>query len=162
MHTALGQDDDALIRRCVSYVYRGLSPSLTRDDLLQEGRIAIWLADRDGRIPSDPLHRRRYIRRRAIGAMVDANRQAWRQQPIDVCELGDEHHAESADRPDLSLQLRQLLEHLTHTATERTLECIELLAEGRSAVEVAGVMGVDPSRVSQLRREAKRLVAELW
>lgn len=153
--------DEVLIARCASRTYRGRSPGLTRDDMLQEGRLAVWLAGRDGRIPAEPEHRRRYLLRRALGAMRDANRTAWRQQPMEADEYRD-HDAPDTAGPEATLQLRELIALLARRASPRVARCIGLLAEGNDDAEVARAMGVSPSRVSQMRKEARRLVAALW
>lgn len=153
--------DEVLIARCASRAYLGRSPGLTRDDMLQEGRLAIWLAAREGRIPDDPEHRRRYVQRRALGAMRDANRRDWRQQPIEACELGDNHAPDTAG-PEARLQMRELIGLLMRRASPRVCRCIELLAEGCDDAEVAAAMGVSPTRVSQLRKQARSLVKAFW
>lgn len=158
---ALTQHDDAIVCRCVRFTHRGRSAGLTHDDMLQEGRLAIWLASREGRIPDEPEHRRRYVRRRALGAMRDANRSAWRQQPMHVDELTDADAAHTAG-PDAIAQMRELIGLLTRRATPAVARCIELLATGLDDAQVAGEMRISRSRVSQLRKDARRLVAALW
>ena len=150
-----------LIAQCASRAYLGRSPGLTRDDMLQEGRLAIWLAAREGRIPADPEHRRRYVQRRALGAMRDANRRDWRQQPIEAVELADNDAPDTAS-PEARVQMRQLIGLLMRRASPRVSRCVELLAEGCDDAEVAATMRVSPSRVSQLRKEARQIVAALW
>lgn len=153
--------DEALIAQCAGRSWRGRSPGLTRDDMLQEGRIAVWLATREGRIPAEPEHRRHYVLRRALGAMRDANRRAWRQQPMQADELDDNDAPDTAG-PEARLQLRQLIALLTRRASPCVRRCVELLAEGCDDAEVAAAMHVSPSRVSQMRKQARRLVSALW
>lgn len=50
MDATLG--DEAIIRRCAWRAQRGIGPGLTRDDLAQEARLALWLARRAGRVPT--------------------------------------------------------------------------------------------------------------
>lgn len=153
--------DEALIAQCAGRSWRGRSHGLTRDDMLQEGRIAVWMAAREGRIPAEPEHRRHYVLRRALGAMRDANRSAWRQHPLEVGELGDNDSPDTAS-PEARLQLRQLIALLTRRAPPCVLRCVELLAEGNDDAEVAAAMHVSASRVSQMRKQAREIVSALW
>ena len=84
--------DDAtekLIANCANAVGRYLNPALTRQDLLQEGRMALLESLRAGRVPADPAHRTHYILRRVRGAMQDCNRAVREQQPDDVRAISD-------------------------------------------------------------------------
>lgn len=156
------QSDAAVVRFCAGRAWRGLSPSLTRDDLLQIGHIAAWLARRDGRVPEDQLHARRYLVKRVLGAMIDANREAWRQWPMTIDEFGDEHETAAPNQPEVMLQLRQAVARINRLGSSRMTRSMALLADGCTCAEAAGIMGVDPSRVSQLRREARRIVADCF
>jgi RNA polymerase sigma factor (sigma-70 family) len=156
-------DDEAIIAGCARRFWRGLSPGLTRDDLMQEGRIAIWLAERAGRVPADHEHRVRYIRARALGAMRDANRRAWRQLPMAVDELDEEKPQAAGDaQPDAILQLRQLIAHFARRGSARVKECVDLCASGCTGDEIATRMGISRSRVSQLQHEARTTAAAHW
>lgn len=153
-------DDEAIIAACARRFWRGLSPGLTRDDLMQEGRIALWVAQQLGRVPEEADHRRRYVIARVTGAMRDANRRAWRQQPMGVDELDDaRHHAETTGAgPDAILQMREFIGHIA-ARSPGLRRCLEALADGMAVGEVAASLGVSPSRISQLRREARRTAA---
>lgn len=157
-------DEEAILRRCAWRAAKGLAHGLTRDDLLQEGRIAIWLARTAGRIPrGDEAHASRYIAQRAYGAMVDASRQAWSQRPITVDELAPEHEAsDDSDRPDTRAQLAQAIEILARTGSSRVNECLGLVSSGSSYTEAARAMGITASRVSQLLHEARQILARCF
>lgn len=157
-------DEEAILRHCAWRARKGLANGLTRDDLLQEARLAIWLARTSGRIPQgDEAHARRYIAKRAYGAMVDASRQAWSQWPMTVDELAPEHEAsDDSDRPDTRAQLTQALEILARTGSPRVNECIGLVSSGRNYTETARSMGITASRVSQLLHEARQILARCF
>lgn len=161
MDATLG--DEAIIRRCAWRAQRGIGPGLTRDDLAQEARLAIWLARRAGRVPSDdPIHESRYIAQRAYGAMLDASRQAWRAWPPTVDELVEPERHEAADdahRPEAWAQASEAIAVLSRVGSTRVNECIDLVARGATCAEAADAMGVTQSRISQLLREARRILA---
>lgn len=151
------QDDEKILRSCAWRARPGLG--LTRDDLLQEGRLALWLARSAGRVPSgDDLHARRYLAQRAYGAMADASRTARGQWPAEVDELATEHEGLGAG-PDAQAQVRQAIERLVRKGSPKVRECISLLAGGSSRREAARAMGVSASRVSQILNEARAIVA---
>lgn len=154
--------DEAIIRRCAWRARRGIGPGLTRDDLLQEARIALWLARAAGRVPQgDELHAARYLAKRAYGAMIDASRAAWGQWPIAAEELSELHDvSDDSDRPDTRAQLAQALEQMGRRCSARVSQCIALIASGSSHDEVAAEMGVTASRVSQLLHEARRHIVQ--
>ena len=153
--------DEVVIASCARRVWRGYVPGLTRDDLMQEGRIALWLAQQLGRVPEEPEHRRRYIITRVTGAMRDAVGRAHRQLPM-ACGDGDcdaPPEPASAAAPDARMQMRQLVAFVTRRGSERMKQCLEMLADGIPCNEVADRMGVTPTRVGQWRREARSCAA---
>lgn len=155
--------DEKIIGACLSYASRHLSPGLTRDDLRQTGRLALLIARGDGRVPTDPLHREKYTARRVLGAMLDANRAAWHQQPVNVDELTDETPRQTAiGQPDAICEARQAVARLFKRGSAQMLHCMELLAAVESCEDAAAALGVHPSRVSQLKAGARALVARCW
>lgn len=155
--------DDEILRACAWRARRYASPGLERDDVLQEGRIALWLARKSGRIPEDALHAERYLLRRVLGAMVDAYRTDWRQRPHNVDELTDLTPGEVApERPDSQLQMRQAIERVITNGSAGVVRCFWMLVDGSKVSEVARDMHVSESRVSQLRRRARELAAPCW
>lgn len=161
---ALTAADEAIVQRCARHASRYLCPGLTRDDLRQEGRLALLVAQRDCKVPDDPLHREKYTARRVLGAMLDANRTAWRQQPASVSAINESTHERPAvdAQPDVICQLRQAIKRLLSHGTPQLIACLDLLASGLRGDEVAERMGVSPSRVSTLKAEARMLVARCW
>jgi DNA-binding CsgD family transcriptional regulator len=125
--------------------------------------MAILIALREGRVPEDPLHREKYIARRCLGAMIDAQRAAWRQQPPYVGELSDINAVSSAsiEQPDRLLQMRQAVARL-FGHDPRVADCMNRLAGGDDCQTVAAQMGVSPSRVSQFRTRARAIVSACW
>lgn len=152
-----------ILRMCAWRASRGLSPGLTRDDMLQEGRLALWLAERDGRVPADPLHASHYLARRVLGAMQDANRAAWRQQPPTVNELTpDTPTRDSPEAPDAVAQMHEALERIVSRGTAQLVRCLELLADGQDDASASRALGVSKSRISQLRQQARRIADHCW
>lgn len=165
--------DEKIIGRCAWIAGRHASPGMTRDDMLQEGRAALFIARRNGLLPADDLHRARYIARRVLGAMLDANSAAWRQQPFGLVELNDDDDDDGGERagpqvvdevdgPDRICEIRQAVARLLRRGSKQLIECVTLLGEGHDIKAVALVLGVDASRVSHLKADARRLVARCW
>lgn len=158
-------DDDAVLaaERTVRSILRGQYVGFTRDDLLQEGRLAAWLARQSGRVPAEPEHARRYLARRTRGAMLDTIRRTGRQIPHGAVEWTPEMeaHAPTPD-PDARLRMHDAVARLLRRATVRTMECIERLASGDEPCEVAQAMGISEVRVSQLRSKARAAVGDDW
>lgn len=155
--------DDEILRACAWRARRYASPGLERDDVLQEGRIALWLARESGRVPEDALHARRYLLRRVLGAMVDAHRTDWRQRPHNVDELTDSTPGEVApEQPDSQLQMRQAVERVVANGSAGVVRCFWMLVDGSKVSDVARELHISESRVSQLRRRARELAAPCW
>lgn len=151
-------DDEAIVRaaeRTVRRIMRGQYIGYTRDDLLQEGRLAAWTARSAGRVPDEPEHARRYLARRASGAMLDSIRAARRQVPQQADELTTIAPLPAANiDPSARLRMRDAVELLYRRCTPRVIECVELLATGLRQCDVAREMGVSESRVVQMRKHA--------
>ncbi len=151
-------DDEAIVRaaeRTVRRILRGQYVGYTRDDLLQEGRLAVLVARRLGRVPDDTEHARRYLARRAQGAMLDSVRAARRQMPQQADELTTIAPLPAANiDPSARLRMRGAVELLYRRCTPRVIECVELLATGLRQCDVAREMGVSESRVVQMRKHA--------
>jgi DNA-directed RNA polymerase specialized sigma24 family protein len=153
-----GVDVEKIIHSSAWRASKHLSPGLTREDLKQEGRLALLLAQRDGKLPTDPTHCVHYLYRRLYGAMVDANRAAWDQQPMEVDELTDDTPTRAAvEQPERAYQLRQAVENVIRRGPARLEECLDLLAFGYDGVVTANLMHLDQSSVSKLRHEAREL-----
>lgn len=157
---------DAIVRTCARYMARRAHHSLTLDDLLQEGRMALWVAMLTGKVDAiaDDEHRSRYVAARALGAMRDANRKAWNQMPLTVTSLDDGDHAPHAIvaggvSPERAAQLQQAMQRLATRGSAQIAECVERLGAGADARDVAIAMHVAPSRISALKNEARHLVA---
>lgn len=158
----------AAVRRCAWLASRRLCPILNHDDLRQEGYLALMLAHRQGRVPAEEIHAKRYVVRRALGAMVDANRSAWRHSPPSPpikLDDDDERPGGYHEVIDFSAaaerhaQIKQAIERIVLRGTPQLIECLDRLADGTSCTEVAAAMQVDPARVSQLRKKARQIAA---
>jgi len=155
--------DDEILRACAWRARRFASPGLERCDVLQEGRIALWLARKSGRVPEDALHAERYLLQRVLGAMLDAYRTDWRQRPSSVEELTDLTPGETApEQPDVVLQMRQAVGRVVDKGSVGVVRCLWMLAEGRQVSDIARELRVSESRVSQLRRQARELAHPCW
>lgn len=153
-------DDEAIVRaseRRVRGILRGQYRGFDSDDLLQEGRLAILLARSAGRVPNDPEHARRYLARRAQGAMLDAGRAVRRQIPDNAAEYEPQLDSRCAsDAPDAPLIARDVIRRLRGRGSSRMCEAIEMLARDITPSEVALALSVSVSRISQLRAMARR------
>lgn len=150
-------DDAAVLaaERTVRRLMRGQYVGFDREDLLQEGRLAAWLARSEGRMPAEPEHARRYLARRTQGAMLDYGRAVRRQIPANALELTPDTDLRAhAPEPEARLRLRDAVELLHRRCTPRVIECVELLATGLRQCDVAREMGVSESRVVQMRKHA--------
>jgi len=156
--------DDTAVRaaeRTVRRLMRGQYVGFTRDDLLQEGRLAVWLARRDGRVPDEPEHARRYLTRRTQGAMLDYGRAVRRQLPANALELTPETDLRAhTPEPEARLRLRDAVARLAARGSAPLWACIDLLASGTEPADVAAHLGVSESRVSQLRKRAREIVGQ--
>ncbi len=155
--------DEKIIGRCAWIAMRHLSPGLTRDDLLQEGRLALVLARRAGRVPDEPKHAAAYTNRRVLGAMLSANTAAWQQQPSQVGELTDETHApEAPGQPEALAQLRQAVARVVSKGSAQLIRCLESLAQTDDCTETAAAMGVSKATVSRMREDARKIASRCW
>lgn len=156
--------DDATVRaaeRTVRRLMRGQYVGFDREDLLQEGRLAAWLARSEGRMPAEPEHARRYLARRTQGAMLDYGRAVRRQLPANALELTPETDLRAhTPEPEARLRLRDAVARLAARGSAPLWACIDLLASGTEPADVAAHLGVSESRVSQLRKRAREIVGQ--
>jgi len=155
---------DGIVRTCARYMARRAHHSLAFDDLVQEGRLAVWIATLGGKVDAiaDDEHRSSYVAARALGAMRDANRRAWNQMPATVTPLDDDqafHTPVASSSPERAAQLQQAMQRLMSRGSAQVAECVVRLATGAPAQDVATAMHVSPSRISALKNEARHLVA---
>lgn len=155
-------DDSTVLaaERSVRRILRGQYVGYTRDDLLQEGRLALWLARAGNKVPDEPEHARRYLARRASGAMLDSVRAARRQIPKYEKDAQELMIGSESD-PTARLRMKDMIDRLVQKGSGTLLECVDMLVAGHEPKEVAQSLGVSESRVSQLRREA-RAIAGSW
>lgn len=171
-HDALTQQERDAVRYSIGPATRSLGPGLTRDDLMQEGRIAAWRARDVLAAIDDDRHRLNSLRRRVLGAMIDANRAALCRHPHYVFSLDEEDDegelgsaartAASPDRPERAMQLREVVAQIIRRGTPQLVECMTRLLEGSDARDVARDMQLCETRVSQMRRQARAIASECW
>lgn len=155
-------DDSTVLaaERTVRRILHGMYVGYTRDDLLQEGRLAVWSARMENKVPDEEEHAKRYLARRASGAMLDSVRAARRQIPKYEHEIGDIPFGVESD-PTARLRMKDVIDLLLQKGSSTLVECVDMLASGSEPKEVAQSLRVSESRVSQLRREA-RVIAGVW
>lgn len=139
---------------------------LASEDVLQEGRVAVWLAlERvPGSLPG-------YLVIRARGAMADAMRDAsW--VPRSAYDDDDQVQMVSSDSHDADeqpLELIQVDDAIGSIAARRVLEQLQrlpdqqvvvagMLAEGAAPTAIAERLGVSTARVSQIKAELEEWV----
>jgi len=147
--------DSAMIRRAAELVRRECpSHAATgRDDMIQEGWLALLEAQARGRLPPDPgPHRYAYITQRTMGAMRDARRKAFRALPDDVSQLpspdtevgaGDSAEDDMLDRAHVLGQARRILGHPRATPVMR--DTLRALISGETLAEIAQRRGCSVS-----------------
>lgn len=155
--TAKDFDLDVLIGWCANHVMKTGSFAISRDDLKQEGYLAILKAQRAGKLPEDKKHQRGYIFRRALGAMVDAQRTSCKQFPVYLDEI--EENFEPAPKEfsaEFPLQLEQAMKALNKKNSQFEY-LIKELVEGSTCQEIADKLGVTPFRISALRQQIRKV-----
>lgn len=175
-NTLITEADEKIIRACAWQAIRKRPPGVELADLKQAAREALLRSIIDGRMPSEPNHRERFVYTRSRGAMIDLYRaEHGRNGEKDVIDW----YAEASDAGDgvadaeqvaeyrrtwtscheRREQIREAIETLVHKGTPQMLACIDMLAAGYEAAEVAAALDVDPSRISKLKAEARELIA---
>lgn len=158
--------EERLFHDCAWSVFRRGAAGLDIDDLVQEGRIALWLAKEQGRIPEEPVHAWRYKRQRVRGAMVDSADTAFRLRHKNMVSLDDEDRPVElyGDYPDPSdgIKMRQLISTFMRRSNYQQQRWLALALEEKTGREIADELGVMESRVSQIRKSAKALIAREW
>lgn len=132
---------------------------LDRDDVLQEGRIAVWLALE--RVPGSVAG---YLVVRARGAMQDAMRRAsWvprsaydDEQVRMVADDGSSHPAQPCEAV-ASIHVRRVIDQLQRLPDQQVVVA-GLLADGKSPTEIAAQIGVSVPRVSGIKAQLEEWV----
>lgn len=166
-------DDETIVRNCARTAARSRLASASQDDALQAGRIALWEAERDGRIPADPEHSVRYRYRRALGAMLDQARaeRMWHGQgrgadfsngmPVICCGEFEDTEPDPGSDPARQYQVVEAVAVFSQRATRHQVECMTRLANGETEGELARSMGCTTSAISQLKAACRRLLANI-
>ena len=163
---------DKLIRQAGRFLRRRTPPDLGVDDLHQIAALALLEARAAGRAvqaeqPRDRRHAENWLRRKCVWAMLDGIRESFAQRPNHTYSLneGEDGDGEgppelaAPDDPERAAQLRQALARLDRKGSPQLIECTRLLASGLTPMEVALLLNTHSSRISQLRAEARELMA---
>ena len=156
-------EDAALIARVAGYVQRECHhPALTRDDLVQEGWLAMLEAEAAGRVPGIGPHRAAYLAVRTSGAMRDARRRAMLEVPAGDAEAPEDGHDPTPDVID-AVHVRRQLERFSarREATPAMREVLHALLAGRTLREIARDRACTTSAVLQIARRVEWLMAML-
>lgn len=168
------QEFHKLLRQAAYRARRARPTWLDTEDLTQAAQLALLEAQQKGRAVqniADPKHAENHLRQRLWGSMMDAIRQAWDgtrtypqaqalQMPEDAYGVPLDR-APAPDSPMRTLQLKRAVEKFARKGTPKQQEAITLTAAGYNDAEIAIVMGVSQSRVSQLKREARDIMS-VW
>ena len=153
--------EDDLIRRLSWLAMRGANSSIDRDDVIQVGRMELLVAERNGRLPADPVHRRNYIAERSFGAMRTFMRRE-RMRSLRLL-LDDEAGGALVDGGDASSY-----SHMTRALTEVAVALrpggrvfIEALLAGQGLRPAMSAAGVPAWGHTQYRRRFEKLI-ERW
>lgn len=138
---------------------------LDKDDLAQEARIAIWLAEKSGKVPADELHAVMFLRRVAKFAMIDAARRMHGGRGgdyrliIGVDEVPDAAHEQNTER---QAQAKQAAARLFRVAPTKHAQAFAMLRQGERETDVAAALGVSQARVTQYKRDAREWLKKSW
>lgn len=162
-----------ILRQAASKAKRHRPPWLDTQDLTQAAELALLEAQRKGVTEkvTDPHHLANKTRLRAWGAMMDEIRRAWdgsrkyhqppaEPMPSDTDGMPLDIDAGVDDQVRI-VQMKRAIERFARKGSVRQQEAITLTAAGYSDKEIAVVMGVSESRVSQLKKEA-RAILSIW
>jgi RNA polymerase sigma factor (sigma-70 family) len=159
------------LRRLAKKVGARAGYLLDADDLTQEAEIALLLAARSGRIPSDPKHAEKYRYTRARGAMIDAARQMhghfensyqFMSASVDD-EAGFRGHEDAhTQTPDRRMQIRAAVAHLYKVSKPKQRQYFAMMLSGTTEGEAAAVLGVSHARVWQYRQAARIQLERHW
>ena len=174
-------------------VARGLRSKLPLwiepDDLVQEGRIALWRAEgqlqrlqhEDAQVPGGGKHALAYAAQVARWRMLDyARRVSGTTKNVrenNLCHatpLDNEQQAAQdvgySPSADAQLQGRQFIEHVIAGITKLEKHpkavpgqhrlVITLLIDGCSPNQIAKQLNIDPARISQMRTQFRKIVME--
>lgn len=141
------------------------------DDLVQEGRIALWRAR--GKIPTgDPQHAKRLCALIAKNAMIDWVRSMWPARgnagriitysADDNVEMPMENTEEVTplDHAQIKQAIEQLETRVVGKAAALRLQVLALLIEGHEGKEIAKMLGVAAETVSLHKTELRKLIGE--
>lgn len=155
--------DREVIQRAVEKVWRECRhPALERDDLEQEGWLAVLEAEAASRAPAPGPHRPGYVFLRAAGGMRDARRRAARQIP----EGSDDAPELAEDRTDdviAGIHVREQLRRFStrREATPAMRQVLHGLVAGRTVGDLAAERGCSTSAVFQIAYRVEWLMSML-
>ncbi len=151
--------DPAVIERAARRVHLECpSLALNREDLAQEGWLALLEAQAAARLPADEPHRSAYAAVRAMGAMRDARTRAEREVPGadgdgTVPELPDDGAPDPVGRVFVRQQLARF--RSSRGVTEAMRQVLDGLLAGQTVGQIAAKRGCHPSAVTQIARRVE-------
>lgn len=140
------------------------------DDLIQEGRIALWKVKE--KIPTDPQHAKRFCAQVAKFAMLDWVRYMWPARgnagrivtysADDNVEMPLENAEEITplDHAQARQAIEQLETRVVGKAAALRLQVLALLIEGHEGKDIAKMLGVAAETVSLHKTELRKLIGE--
>lgn len=153
--------EDDQIRRLSWLALRSAGADIERDDLVQIGRLALLVAEAEGRVPADPAHRRNYITQRVLGEMRDHMARQWARGQREV--PGDDAGGALVDGGDASSysHIARALAGVAAALRPGGRVFIEALLSGVPATAAMTLAGVPVWGHAQYRRRFEKLI-ERW
>lgn len=139
------------VKQAAEYINKeNFNSSLTKEDLFQEGCLAILIAIKENRVPEDEPHRSSYIFVRAAGAMRDARRKARNDLILYESELPEypDKHPVDFDRLLASQKISNFKK--SKKTTPAMIQVFDALIEGKSLHEIAIERKASISAVSRI------------
>jgi RNA polymerase sigma factor (sigma-70 family) len=163
----LSADDELWLRNLAWSMKRHVSHSIQIDDLLQEGRIAVWqVRAKDPSAPTSYLYTRArynmldFVRTQAWGPR-GCDSSVWEMQSVDGWRTLDDDSRSAyediphSDNPEALACLKQAFFKAYACMKPQVQEAFDLLLQGHTVEEMANYFDVSPSRISHLMVAAR-------
>jgi len=160
---------EKVIKEIARSVLRKLPPAKVEfDDLLQEGRLAVWL-QRDKIATLDAKHTRAFVAQCARWAMIDWVRYMWPSRGKNGAILNtnvDDYEESFSERGSVDTtlshaQAMQAVERIENKLTANyRLEVLYLFIQGLESKDIAKRLCIRPETVSRYKKEIRKVVNE--